>query len=388
MRYRVVVLGGGYAGLAFLQGLRRESVPGLELTLVDRNPYHTLLTEAHTVAAGSAEPHMLTVPFSALGSGVRVLTASIHGIDRERRLVQTDEGALPFDLLVFCLGGADNDFGIPGVHEHALFLRNISDAERIRDQVSTLNAGGRILIVGGGLTGVELAAEMASHWQVRRQVTLVEAAGQILHGLPADLQSRARRRLGWLGVNVLTGTPVTRLESGHVHLGDGSSLAADLVIWATGVRGHALLRETGLPLDRSGRVGLDPFLGTGSDDLLVLGDSAIVRPAPGLPPLPPSGQLSSQMGFAAAANVAFRLRGREPQPFHPQLQGVLCDLGGLNASGLVFRLRLHGWIGAVAKRFTVLRHLWETTGLTGFLLHLRQQATELFTSPRRADERS
>lgn len=388
MRLRVVVLGGGYAGLAFLQGLRRESVPGLDLTLVDRNPYHTLLTEAHTVAAGSAAPHMLTVPFSALGSGVRVVTAGVHRIDRVRRLVQTDEGALPFDLLVFCLGGSDNDFGIPGVHEHALFLRNISDAERIRDRVSALNAGGRVLIAGGGLTGVELAAEMATRWQFRRQVTLVEAAGQILHGLPEDLQRRARRRLGWLGVNVLTGTPVTRLDSGQVHLGDGTSLAADLVIWATGVRGHALLRETGLLLDRSGRVELDPFLATGADDLLVLGDSAIIRPAPGLPPLPPSGQLSSQMGFAAAANVAFRLRGREPLPFRPQLQGVLCDLGGLNASGLVFRLRLHGWIGAVAKRLTVLRHLWETTGLTGFLLHLRQQTIELLTSPRRADERS
>lgn len=388
MGIRVVVLGGGYAGLAFLQGLRREGIAGLELTLIDRNPYHTLLTETHTVAAGSATPHLVTVPFSALGGGVRVVTACVQNIDREHRLVLTDAGALPFDLLVFCLGAADNDFGIPGVQEYAFFLRSMADAERIRDRITSLQEGGRILIAGGGLTGVELAAELASRWEYRRQITLVEAADQILHGFPADLQARARRRLGWLGVNVLTGTRVTAIEPDRVRLGDRSTLTADVTIWATGVKGHPLLAETGLPLDRSGRVELDQFLGTGASELLALGDSTSFRLAPGLPPLPPSGQLSSQMGFAAAATVACRFKGKEPIPFRPRLKGVLCDLGGLNASGLVFRLRLHGWVGAVAKRVTVLRHLWETTGLTGFLLHLRQRASELCASPWGAHERS
>lgn len=373
---KVLVLGGGYAGLAFIQGLRRTRVPNLEITLVDRNPYHTLLTETHSVAAGTRLPSLVEVEFSALGPGVRVVIASVSSVDRERRLVTTDAGALPYDFLAFCLGGRDADFGIPGVREHALFLRGIADAARIRERLDRMPEGGSVVVVGGGLTGVELAAEMAIRQRRPGRITLVEAAPSLLPGLPESVRDRARRRLGWLGVNVATDARVSRVDEGRVALADGSVLAAHAVVWAAGVQGHPLLAGVGLALDRSGRALVDARL-QAAPEIYVLGDSAAYAPAPGAPALPPSAQLAEQMGFAAAADLAASLRGRVRRPFVPHLKGVLCDLGGLNAAGLVYRFQVHGLFGAAAKRVSVLGHLWRTTGLTGLLIHLGEQAQAL-----------
>jgi len=227
--------------------------------------------------------------------------------------------------------------------------------------------------VGGGLTGVELAAEMAQNLRISRNVTLVEASPSLLPGLPENLQTRARRRLGWLGVNVLTSAQVTNAGADRVHLRDGSVIRHGLLVWAAGVKGHPLVADLGLSLDRGGRVALDQYLRCGSSDIYVLGDSATWSPALDQPPLPPSAQLAGQMGFSAAADLASRLTGKQGVRFRPRLRGVLCDLGGLNASGLVYRFQIHGLVGALAKRLSVLQHLWATTGPKGFLIHLRDR---------------
>ncbi|MGE5676356.1 MAG: NAD(P)/FAD-dependent oxidoreductase, partial [Mycobacterium leprae] len=353
-----------------------------------RNPFHTLLTETHSVAAGTHAPSLVEIPFSALGQGVRTVTASVLEIDTEHKLVLTDEaGNLPYDTLAFCLGGKDNDFGTPGVQEHALFLRGQRDAEVIRTRLEQLTPGAGVVIVGGGLTGVELAAEIAMRTDIHPAVTVVEAMPTLLPGLVEGLQQRARRRLGWLGVNVLTGGRVAKIEEGKVCLADGAILSAGLIVWAAGVQGNPLVRQLGLSTDRSGRVSIGPDLLTGKPEILVLGDSAAYTANPGERSLPPSAQLAEQMGFGAAANLAARLRGHAARPFVPHLQGILCDLGGLNASGLVFRWQIHGKLGAVAKRFTVLRHLWKTMGLKGFMINLTEQLHALTLPAQRHESR-
>lgn len=373
---QVVVLGGGYAGLAFIQGLRQARVSNLEITLVDRNPYHTLLTETHTVAAGTRAPGLVELPFTALGAGVRVVQASVQDVDTQARTVMTDAGPLTYDYLVFGLGGTDNDFGTPGVQDHALFLRGRVDAERIRGRVESLPDGAGIVVVGGGLTGVELAAEMALRFGGRRRITVVEAAPSLLPALPVSLQQRARRRLGWLGCNVMTGARITAVAEDQVHLADGGVLSASLVVWAAGVKGHPLVAEMGADVDRGGRAIVDAMLRSSLPDVYVLGDSAAFAPVPGQPPLPPSAQVAEQMGFSAAADLVDRLRGGAGVPFTPQLRGVLCDLGGLNAVGLVYRFQVHGRTGALAKRFSAWSHLWRSLGMRGFLLHTLDQMRE------------
>lgn len=363
---KVVVLGGGYAGLSFVRGLGREGIRDLEMTLVDRNAYHTLMTETHTVAAGTGPEARVKIPLSVMGAGVRLIQSSVLSIDTERRWVRTQATTIPYDYLAFCLGGRDNDFGTPGVREHAFFLRGEQDGVAIRRSIESLADGGAVVVIGGGLTGVELGAEAALHWGRRRTVSVVEAADDLLPGLPSGLRDRARRRLGWLGVNVLTGSRVTGIEDGRVHLADGSILSCGLTVWAAGVAGHPMVREMGADVDRNGRAIVDGRLRSSIDGVYILGDSA----AFGTPPLPPSAQLAGQMGFAAAEDLAAELRGETGRPFTPRLRGVLCDLGGLNAVGLVYRFQVQGLFAAVAKRVSVLSHIWRTTGCRGLLHYL------------------
>ncbi len=249
-----------------------------------------------------------------------------------------------------------------------------ADAARIHRHLRSLPEQADVLLVGGGLTGVEVAAQIASQFGERQRITIVEAGSHLLPGLPAAIQRRARRRLGWLGVNVVTGAPVTRLAGGQVYLAGGDMLTASLIIWAAGVKGHPLAAHLGVSVDRTGRVPVDLYLRTHLPGVYVLGDSAAFHPCPDRPPLPPSAELAEQMGFAAAADLADRLRGGPGVPFRPRVRGVLCELGRWNASGIVYRLPVHGLLGAAAKRASVLGHLCRTMGPRGVLHLLRRRS--------------
>jgi NADH:ubiquinone reductase (H+-translocating) len=396
--HRIVVLGGGYAGLAFVRRLHRAAghraaghgaaghraaghgaaghraaghgAANLQVTLIDQNCHHTLLTETHAVAAGARPASAVAVPFAVVRSGFRFVQARVEAVDPAQKLVHTDSGAVAYDTLAFCLGGTENDFGVPGVRQHAVTLRSTKEAEQIRRRVEEMPEGGQVVIVGGGLTGIELAAEMAMFWGNRRTVTVVEAAPHLLPGLPLSLRERARRRLGWLGVNLIIGHRATAISGSFVEIDDGSRLASRLTIWAAGVSGHPLVAAMGAAVDKAGRAIVDSRLRSSLPGVYVLGDSAVFRPAPDQPSLPPSGQLAEQMGLAAAADLLARLEGRDGAPFAPRPQGVLFDLGGLSAAGVIYRLRVSGLIALAAKRLAVWRHLWTVMGWRGLAAHL------------------
>lgn len=379
MPARVVVLGGGYAGVACVRRLQSRAGRDLQVTLVDRNPFHTLLTETHTVAAGTRPVSTVALPFD-FGPQVRRLEAEVTAIHPEGRWVETTAGSLEYDYLVFALGGADQDYGIPGVREHALFLRGIDDARRIRAALAALPRQAPVVIVGGGLTGVELAAEIALS-RPGGSLTVVEGAPTLLPSLHPGLALRARRRLGWLGVNVRTGSPVRAVGPDRVELADGTVLPHRLLIWVAGVKGHPLTAQLKVRRDRAGRVEVDAYLRSSRPEIYVIGDSAAFRPAPDARPLAPSGQLSEQMGFAAADDLLSRLEGGPGVPFRPHFRGVLLDLGGLAAAGLIYRLQVAGPVAHLAKRAAVAGHVARTLGLRSLFRLLTGRGLPVGSTP-------
>lgn len=332
----IVVVGGGYAGLAFVNQLRHydRSTP---VTLIDRNPCHTLLVESHQVAAGSRSPESILIPFDRI-SGVRFLQAEVLGGDLEAGILHTTAGPVPFDHLVLAVGSVDDDFGVPGVREHCQVLRGFRDAVAIRNRLAALPPGAPVVVAGGGLTGVELAAQIALRRTDGGTVMLVEAAPALLPGLPAQLGRFARQRLGQLGVNVITGAPVVRVESGLAHLRDGTALPFGLMVWACGVRAHPLVAALGLPTDRSGRALVGRDFQTPLPGVYAIGDCAAGHA--------PSAQLALQQGRALAA----ALSGRTPA--RPREKGVLVDLGQGRAVGQVGPLTLRGLLPGWLKRWT------------------------------------
>jgi NADH:ubiquinone reductase (H+-translocating) len=353
MTKRVVVVGGGYGGVAFIKRLRVLS-PDSTVTLIDRNTYHTVLTELHQVAAGNLAPHMFQVPFADM-EATRFIQAEVTTLDPEARRIMTSAGPVEYDYLVLALGGVDTDFGVAGVREHALMLHSMKDALAIRDRVDALPDGAPILVAGGGLTGVELAAELGARFRGAGNVTLVEASPAILPSLSKVLQLAARRRLGALGVNVMMGARIERVAAGMVHFTGGSALPFGLMVWACGVRANPLIAGFGLPVDRAGRAVVDANLQTAYPGVYAIGDSATG--------LAPTAQAANQQGMALAAHVAGLVAGRAVAVRQVKLMGTLVDLGHSAGAGSVGAMQLDGYLPALLKRANVARWLYTAAGL-------------------------
>jgi NADH dehydrogenase len=360
MDERIVVVGGGYGGMAFTKRFLSHHVDGASLTLIDRNPYHTMLTEVHQVAAGRRAPDSVILPFTAI-DGCTFMQATVQGLDLAHKSVITSNGTLPYDRLIVAPGSIDTDYGIPGVREHTVMLHGVADALTIRDRLTALPAGAPILIAGGGLTGVEMAAELG-HSHGQRNLTLIEAAPTLLPGLSSELQRRSRKRLGSLGVNVLTATRIAQVAPKMVHFTDGSCLPFHLMIWACGVRANPLLVALGIPTDQQGRALVNAQLETSLPQVYVIGDAAAG--------LPPTAQVAVQQGAHLADHVAGLLRGYS-KPLRPTRElGTLVELGHGFAVGQVGRQPLTGWIPAIMKHANNVRWAYTSGGLRRALNYL------------------
>ena len=345
MTRQIVVVGGGYGGLALVRRLEAMGL-GDYVTLIDRNASHTVLTEIHQVAAGAEAAAAFQIPFAGLGA-FRFLQAEVTGLQHAERCLLTTAGPVPYDLLVLAPGGVDTDYGVPGVSEHACTLHSLPEAQAIEQRLAALPTGTPILIAGGGFTGVELAAELGERYGGGENITLVEGAPAILPGLPRRLQRRARRRLGALGVNVITGERIDRVEAAMAHFADGSALPFGLLVWACGVRANPLIARLGIPVDKAGRAVVDANLESLLPGIYVIGDAAAGAP--------PTAQAATQQGAALAVRLAALLAGRTALVRPVRLLGALVALGHGYGAGVVTGLPLTGWVPALLKRANVAR---------------------------------
>lgn len=353
MTMQIVVLGGGYGGVAFIRQMAALR-PEAKVTLIDRRAHHTVLTEIHQVAGGNRAPESLLVPFASL-EGCRFLQAEVTGLDPAARQVQTSAGPVAYDILVIGLGSVDTDYGVPGVRQHAMTLHSISDALAIRKALEALPEGAPVIVAGGGLTGVELAAEIGIRRGMGGNLTLVEAAPSLLPGLAPRLQKGARRRLGALGVNVLTATRIAAANPGMLRFSDGSSLPFGLMIWACGVRANPLIGRLGILTDKAGRAVVDSNMQTELEGVYVVGDCAAGAP--------PSAQAACQQGAALAVHIAGLLTGAAPPVRPVRMKGTLVDLGHTYGVGDLGQLQLTGWLPALLKRANVARWVWTADSL-------------------------
>jgi NADH dehydrogenase len=376
--HRIVIVGGGAGGLplATRLGDRYGRKGAVRVTLADRNATHVWKPLLHEVAAGrmDADAHDLDYPAIAHWHGFRFMQGALTGLDRSRREVALDavhsvdgEEILPtrrlgYDTLIVCVGSVSNDFGVPGVAQHAISLDMQQDAERFHRRLlaacvraDARAAAGRpaevsIVIIGAGATGVELAAELRQttrahagygleHLDPARNIrlTLLEAAPRILPPLAERLSVAATELLHRLDVEVRTDQRVTSVDAAGVTTAAGERFRADLVVWAAGIMAPPLLRELdGLEVNRANQLVVGPTLQTTRDPaILAFGDCA-AAPWLGHPPgtiLPPRAQVARQQATLLAKSMRARLAG-EPMPefrFHDF--GSLVSLGELSAVG-------------------------------------------------------
>ncbi len=329
-RARIAIVGANFAGIAAAQHLGS----GYDVTVVDRSPWFEWLPNIHELLSGVKRPADLRLPRRRLvaSAGHRFLRAEVAAIEAAAgRLVTTRGRRVDFDACIVAVGGTGETFGVPGADRHALPFKCVDDCHAIGRRLAALARRGTpssVVIVGGGLEGVEALGEILRRHRVagRLHVEVVEAGPRLLPGAPAAIDASIRRHCAGLAVRFHTGTRVTAVTPARVRLDSGAVLRSDLTIWTGGATAPALLLEAGLAeRPRQWAPVTQSLQSRRHDNVFVVGDAA------GLPrPLAKQAYYALQMGECAAGNVARALAGRRLREFVPSPKPMLVAFGDLD----------------------------------------------------------
>lgn len=311
MQHRIIVLGAGYTGAIaagrLAKRLRREDVA---ITLVNAEPDFVERVRMHQLAVGQdVKPR----PFSEMfaGTGVELKLAKVTGVDVDRRTVAVRDanGAeeLEYDTLVYALGSGWNDQGAPGTAEHAHEIAGRPGALRLRERLALLDAGQSVVVVGGGLTGLEAATEIA---EARPDLDVALAArGGLGDWLSDKGRGHLRKVFDKLGITVHEHTAVTAVEADRVTTADGQAIPAAVTVWTTGFAVHPIAQATALEVTDAGQIVVDGTMRSVSHpDVYAIGDAARAM-GPGGKPLRMSCASGTPSAWQAADAVAARLTG-------------------------------------------------------------------------------
>jgi NADH dehydrogenase len=377
-RHQVVVIGSGFGGLFGAKALKRADV---DVTLIAQTSYHLFQPLLYQVATGilsEGEIAPATREVLAGQRNARILLGQVTAIDLDARTVTSQvlgrETVTPYDSLLVAAGAGQSYFGNDRFAEFAPGMKSIDDALELRGRIfgafemAELGASRgddvdhllTFVVVGAGPTGVEMAGQIAelAHRTLRRdfraintrraRIVLVDAAGQVLPPFGAKLGAKSKVELEKLGVEVMLGAMVTDVDEGgiEVQYKDGRSehIAAATKIWAAGVQasslGRTLAEQSGAPLDRAGRIGVNPDLTLpGYPEVFVVGDMIALDHLPGV------AQVAIQGAKYAATEISRRLAGKPPQkPFHYFDKGSMATISRFRAVAMIGPVRLTGFV--------------------------------------------
>jgi NADH dehydrogenase len=426
-RRRVVICGGGAGGLELAVRLARRR--DIVVHLVDPSPTHIWKPLLHEIASGTLDVAGHEISYLALAEwrGFIFAQGHLHAVDRENKGVVVSptldregrivipERSLSYDALVLAVGGVTNDFGVPGVSRHALFLDCVADAESIFERIlqACMSANFRaekaaaerfdVTIVGGGATGVELAAELRSSVRALAaygldqidpdrflRITVVNADRRLVQQLPERVSASVQRTLEALGIEVRNASIVVAVEPDAVLLKTGESLRTHLTVWAAGVKAPAFLTAiTGVETNRSDQIVVTPHLQSTTDpDIFAMGDCASVPWLGTKVTVPPRAQSAHQEAIFLSRAIPRHLAGQPSDQFRYNDLGSLVSLG---ESGGVGRLmgfihgvgfEIEGFLAGLLYRWLYKRHLASLFGWWAVILDTLGNWMRRSTRPR------
>lgn len=375
----IVVIGAGYGGITAAFRLEKlfHKRPDFQVHLIDRNPYHVIKTRLHEAAVLKTD---VSIPIESLlrRRKIRFHLDEVTGIDPDGRTVYMKSGILPFSFLVIALGSQTNFYGIPGLEEHSYTLETLRDADSIHDLIAshcslaskepseeTRRFLLRFVIGGGGLTGVEFAAELADYAvQCSRksrvnpdeiEIVIVEGGGRVVPHIEESIAKSITEKLAEKKIKLKTGVRIVRATGDEVTLSTGEVLKTGTLIWTGGIRIADLLRESKMKTGHLGRIVVDEFLrAEGYTFIYAIGDNALaINPVTGKP-VPPAAQFALQQGRLVADNIYADVTDGVKRPYRPRTLGEIVSLGrhlgiGWLALPLLKKITFAGFLGSLFK---------------------------------------
>jgi NADH dehydrogenase len=380
---RVVVIGAGFGGIWAVRTLAREPV---DILIIDRNNYHTFLALLYQVAAAELEAEDIAYPVRSIFSNfpnIDFALAHTRRINIEKRIVETDNEYFSYDYLILATGSVPHSFGIPGIENHAFFLKTLEEGvalknhiiccfERAARQTDEARHTGILtfVIAGGGATGVEYAGALNEliHGPIVKEyrnidfnsvrIILLEAAEGLVSNMPESIRSYTLRRLRKMGIEVRLQTKVVAVTPESVLLHGQETIPTETVVWTAGVRGEPLASLSGILTTRDERVSVLPTLQIPDHpQIYVIGDLAQI--AANGSSLPMVAQVAIQSAVAAAHNIRRQIAGLDPLPFRYRDQGSMITIGR-NAAGVAIGSRTYS--GFFAWILWLVIHLFNLIG--------------------------
>lgn len=389
MKKRIVVVGGGYGGLKAAMLIEKDLPSSWELILVDRKEKHELVTELHRVASGTLPAERVSIPFKIIieGKNVQFIKGNVDKVETDEHQVAIADKKLRYDALVLAPGSTTEFFDIKGAKDFSMQLKSIDDSLSIREKAEKCfqrklkGARKGVIVVGAGLTGMEVAGylgsmalKIAKRKQIvftSRPVTLIEAQDKVLQSenISRFLRRKAVKILQTNGVQVKTGTAIQNCMKSKIELDDGRTMPYSVLIWTAGVRAAPLLQRSGISVDSSGRAFVKPTLQTPEHpEVFVLGDAAHITSKNG-ETVPPSAQIALQEAEIISKNVIRSLKGardKNLRKFKPDYLGKFIALGNGQAVGYIRNHEIYGHSPRQIKEAVLARYLFNT-GLNPFV---------------------
>lgn len=390
----IVVIGAGFAGVAATKTLshKLKKNKDVTITLIDKHPYLTYMTELHEVAGGRVEPDAIQYDLQkifARSKNVNLVTDTVTSLDKENKVVRTKHGEFSYDYLVLGMGGEANDFGVPGVKENGFTLWSMEDAVKMRKHIlSCVEKAAKehdpqkrkalltFAVCGAGFTGVELVGELmdwipvlAHEYNLDKddfELYIIEAVPTILNMLDAKDADKAEAFMVKRGIKVIKGNGISEVKQNSIRLADGTVIPTYSLFWTAGVKANTEAEVFGFKAARAGRLVVNEnMLVDGETDIFAIGDLAYYEePDKGNAPHPQIVQAAEQTGKTAAKNIIASINNSEKVAYKGKYDGFMVSIGShYGVAFLMGKWHLSGFFAMLMKHIVNIKYFLEIFSL-------------------------
>lgn len=397
----ILILGAGYGGVHVAKKLAKKYKKNnnVEITLIDKNPFHTLMTELHEVAGGRVHPESVQIELSKIfaRTKVNVVTDLIEKVDTDNKTVKTTNGNYTYDYLVVGTGSEPAFFGVPGVKENGFTLWSFEDAMKIRHHVQKMfklaakerNEAKRremltFVVAGSGFTGIEMAGELLE-WKTRLskehnvdenevRLMVVEAMGTILNMLDRKQADKAEKYMVKKGMTILKNSPIVEVAPNKIVLKSGEEIETNTLIWTCGIQANEEVKEYGLETARAGRLATNEFMqAVNKEEVFVVGDLNYYEEEEGKG-TPQIVEAAIQTGDVIAKNIiALMDKKKDLIKFKSNYHGFMVSIGGKYCVANLAGIKLAGFFAMIMKHLVNLHYLWGVNNVNACYHYLQHE---------------